>query len=275
MAVETPAKNLTSVSSSAYSFYLNIVVLDHLVPEPNTPSRTVSEDVVDENMGEEVEESAPEVNLAPAAEDLSLSPSRGNGTDKTKKFEKVLNKSLHGLKEGMDGIDKSFRSNMRGLTQRSQNVSTKAAAFVASKTMVTRALTSLKKTMPEMEAHATNLELTIGKRFNQGKVIVLHVGLKAAAMGKYIEEVDGEDSAEHYRSAMSTLKLMGATESMGSLEREMLPKVRKGLMDKLADLLVTTMKDKEKGLEIECIALEESEEARWLFTFMEFQAQMK
>mmetsp|Transcript_2717 Transcript_2717/g.3962 ORF Transcript_2717/g.3962 Transcript_2717/m.3962 type:complete len:273 (-) Transcript_2717:230-1048(-) len=266
---ETPAKNLTSVGSSAYSFYLNIVVLDHILPDPSTPVRNASDDVDMDNDAPKSPEVLPEVNLAPAAEELSLSPAP------PKKFEKVLNKSLHGLKEGMDGIDKSFRSNMRGLSQRSQNVSTKAAAFVASKTMVTRALTSLKKTMPEMEQHAASLELTIGKRFNQGKVIVLHVGLKAAAMGKYIEDVDGEDAAEHYRSAMSTLKLMGATETMGSLEREMLPKVRTGMMEKLSDLLVTTMKEKEKGLEIECIALEESEEARWLFTFMEFQAQMK
>jgi len=35
------------------------------------------------------------------------------------------------------------------------------------------------------------------------------------------------------------------------------------------------MKNKDKTLALECIALEESEEANWLFTFMEFQQQMK
>ena len=55
----------------------------------------------------------------------------------------------------------------------------------------------------------------------------------------------------------------------------MLQQVRIVLMDKLSTLLLQKMNEREGGLELDCIALEETEEARWLFTFMEFQAQMK
>ena len=46
-------------------------------------------------------------------------------------------------------------------------------------------------------------------------------------------------------------------------------------MNKLKDTLLKTLKAKDDLLEVDCIALEEAEEARWLFTYMEFQEQMK
>jgi len=241
-------------------FYLNIIVLDHMVPQ--SPSR--SSGSTDQTTGtlaptlEEMVATNDALNLAPAAEESS---NVGTPGEKKKKLLK--------------GLDKSYRTTMRGLTMKSTAVGNKAAAFVASKTMVSRALSCLNKSLPDIVAAGEELQVTIGKRFNQGKVIVLHVSLKAANMSRYIEEVQGEDAAEHYRCAISTLKLLGATSTMKNLEDEMFPQVRQGLMDKVTDLLVSTMKEKEGGLEIECIALEEAEEARWLFTFMEFQEQMK
>jgi hypothetical protein len=139
--------------------------------------------------------------------------------------------------------------------------------------MVSRVLSSLAKSLPELPTE--ELELTIGKRFHQGRVIVLHVVLKPASMFRYLEEVNGLKAAEQYQSAMSTLTLLGATNTISSLEKELLPQVRQKLMGKLTELLQKTMKEKDALLEIECIALEEAEEARWLFTFMEFQEQMK
>ena len=56
---------------------------------------------------------------------------------------------------------------------------------------------------------------------------MLQVDLKATAMPRYVEEILGEDAADHYRSAMQTLNLLQAAETMTCLENEMLPKCDK------------------------------------------------
>lgn len=104
---------------------------------------------------------------------------------------------------------------------------------------------------------------------------VLHVVLKLSAISRYLAQVKGDNAATMYLPGMSTLQSLGATETIECLEREMLMQVRKGLMEKLSNLLLQKMNEKGSNLELECIALEEAEEVRWLFTFMEFQEQMK
>lgn len=259
--------NVTSVGSSAYSFYLNIVVLDQImgnssnVPASPSPEVVASASHLDDQVIPEDEHESSEVTIEEESrmtntpeKKKSWMKSLASPTTATSVSENsLLNKSLH---------------SMRALNQR-------GAQFVANKTMVSRAVSSLNKSLTDLQQIGQELELTIAKRFNQGKVIVLHVILKPASMSRYMEEIRGAVAAEHYQKSMSTLKLLGATETMASLEREMLLDVKQGLMDKVGNLVAKTMKEKEGGLEIECIALEEAEEARWLFTYMEFQAQMK
>eukprot|EP00978_Attheya_sp_CCMP212_P040888 scaffold228028_cov52-Attheya_sp.AAC.1 len=55
-------------------------------------------------------------------------------------------------------------------------------------------------------------------------------------MARYLEEIKGPDAAEKYSSVMSTLTDLGAQDSRKSLEREMLLKVKQGLMENLSVL---------------------------------------
>lgn len=248
---------MNSVGSNAYSFYLNIVVLEHVTPV--TPEEQQEEDQAEEEP----------VNLAPAA--ASPLPLSERKTTKTPSSEQ--RRGL--LQLGMHDLDKSLHNLGKAVSQKSSTFRTKGAAFMASKTMVSRALTALSKSLPDLAYESEDLELTIAKRFHQGRVIVLNVNLKATAMPRYVEEILGSDAAEHYQSAMHTLSLLNAKETIQCLENEMLPKVRQGLMEKLKETLLTTLKEKDDLLEVDCIALEEAEEAKWLFTFMQFQEEMK
>lgn len=217
----------TFVGSAAYTFYLNLVVIEHV---PGHLDKV-----------EEKEETS---------------------TD--------LDKKKHTM--GFN-LDKSLHNFSRAMSKKSQAMSQKAAAYVASKTMVGRASAALSKSLGELSSQ--NFEIIMGKRFQQGPVIVVHVHLKASDLPGYIAEVRGEDAAEKYRTAMMSLHALGALETMGSLEKEMLPQIRQALMERMAEKLVHCMKEKDATLALECIPLDESEEAHWLFTFMEFQAQMK
>jgi hypothetical protein len=220
---------MTAVGGNAYSFYLNIVVLDHHPATNNTSS--LSEDEGPFALLEEDEPPTKEQN-----DERSLTSPTSTPDRKSRIFH---------------DLDKSIHSFGKAVSKKSSAVGNKAAAFVASKTMVSRVLSSLAKSLPELPTE--ELELTIGQRFHQGRVIVLHVVLKPASMCRYLEEVNGLEAADQYRSAMSTLKLLGATNTMSSLEKEQLPLVRQKLMERLTELLLKTMKEKDALLEVECI----------------------
>merc|ERR1712008_38600 len=127
---------------------------------------------------------------------------------------------------------------------------------MGSKTMVTRASYALNKSIPEL-VQETGLDgMRISRRFHHmGPVMVLQVDLKPTELPDYIAEVKGEDMSAQYRAATSCLKVLGATDSLGALEKEMLPQVRKGLMEKFSNVLVQKMRAKDAMLEVQCIAL--------------------
>lgn len=259
----------SNAAANAYSFYLNVVVLEHVTAANTTVTPEEDESLLVE------EEEAP-VNLAPAAAADSPPPSSDRMTPNNNKTPSSEQRRSGGLLNlSMSDLDRSIHNFGKVVSKKSSTFRTKGAAFVASKTMVSRALTALSKSLPDLAYESEDLELIIAKRFHQGRVIVLNVDLKKSAMPRYVEEILGLDASEQYRSAIHTLNLLGATESIQCLENEMLPKVRQGLMEKLKDMLLRTLKEKDELLEVDCIALEEAEEARWLFNFNEFQEQMK
>ena len=49
------------------------------------------------------------------------------------------------------------------------------------------------------------------------------------------------------------------------------------MMDRMSEIVPEKMKLKKKNadLEIQCVALEDAEEAKWLYNFLEFMEQMK
>jgi hypothetical protein len=62
-----------------------------------------------------------------------------------------------------------------------------------------------------------------------------------------------------------------------AFDAEILPKVRTGMMTKMSEIVPEKMKLKKGNgdLEIQCVALEDAEEAKWLYNFLEFMEQMK
>jgi hypothetical protein len=276
-----------STGAVGYSFYLNLIVLDRLtsssveedsLPEDSEKVLTAEAEVIslefdeDEDIDDDDDEKKDgDVVVA------TLVPEKEKATDRLKKSMMDMERGTMELKYRMAEMGQSFRGDFKGFSKKSSDLGVgKLASAALRKTRLIKTRGALKKCLPEFAANLEkDLQLTIGKRFSQGKVTVLHVVLKGSSMARYLEEIKGPEAAEKYTSAMSTLTELGAEGSMKSLEREMLLQVKEGLMEQLSILLVNTMKEKETGLEIECIALEEAEEAKWLFTFMEFQSQMK
>lgn len=252
--------NLTSLGSSSYSFYLNVVVLN------NAPLSTMSKHG---SMNDEELINTP----LEIPEKISEDEEDEEGEDKneTKKDESDGFPSKNATVNFLRGLTKSSRA----VKSASSAVGNVAAAFVAKNTMLTRASNTLGKVLPILTS-STDLDLTIGKRFQQGPVIVLQVDLKPTALPQYIEVTKGKEASDDYQTSVKTLKRLGASKTLACLEKEVLPEVRRGLMEKFSDDLVRLLKEKESQyMEVECIPLEESEEARWLFTYMEFQSQMK
>lgn len=284
--------NMTTLGNTAYSFYLNVVVLSHVQPSPSASSSWSAETssnitaVAEESS---LEEKKTDADAADPADAAPTTPTANTSTSLTTKDSDASNTLSSTTKRAAAAaaalspfMDKSLHMTMKAMsatslavTKKSTTVGNKATAFLASKTMITRASMALNKSLPAVIKSMGGLDLTIGSRFSQGNLTVLQVDLKATGLPRYVEIVRGKEAAEQFRTAQSALKAIGATDTMGSLEREMLPQVRKGLMDVLSNRLITTMKETESGLEVECIALEEREESRWLFNFMEFQSQMK
>jgi len=252
--------NVTSLGSSSYSFYLNVVVLN------NAPLSTMSKHGSALPNEEDF--------LDAGALDIPKKISEDEEEDSSEKVEKRESDGFPSKNVAVNLL-KNFTKSSRAVKSASSAVGNVAAAFVAKNTMLSRASHTLEKVLPILTA-STDLDLSIGKRFQQGPVIVLQVDLKPTALPQYIEVTKGKESSDDYQTAVKTLKRLGASKTLASLEQEVLPAVRRGLMDKFSDDLVRLLKEKESQyMEVECIPLEESEEARWLFTYMEFQSQMK
>jgi hypothetical protein len=162
------------------------------------------------------------------------------------------------------------------ISKSSSSISKRATAFVASKTAVSRAEKAVVECVP-LVTEEIGVEMNISKRFSQGPVFVLEVDMKGCDLLELLEKVLGEESAQHYRNVREGLEFLGMTTSIAAFDQEILPKVRKGMMAKMAEIVPEKMKLKKSNadLEIQCVALEDAEEAKWLYNFLEFMEQMK
>lgn len=284
-STETASDNRTSLGSTAYSFYLNVVVLNHLAGNSATDSTGTgaSEDAAHHEEAKEATADDADAEENEKVSDLPSTPSDQKLGGQN--FHNLINTSVHNTMKALTksskavsqrlATDKSLQEAMKALTQSSLEVSKKATHFVASKTMVTRASGALTKALPELVEQTGLKGMQLARKFHEGSVFVVQVDLKPTELPDYIKEVHGVEASEGYKLALTCLKSLEMTDTIAALEREMLPQVRRGLMDKLSDMLIENMKSKETLLEVQCIPLEDTEEARWLFTFMEFRAQMK
>jgi len=156
------------------------------------------------------------------------------------------------------------------------NVTKGVNAFVSSKTMVSRAEKAVNDVIPLVNEEI-GVEMSISKRFQQGPVFVLEVDMKGCDLLPLLKQSLGEESSLNYSSVVSSLEMLGLVSTKNELEKEILPKVRIGLMQRMAELIPEKIRSfsKTSDLEIQCIALEDSEEAKWLYNFLEFMEQMK
>jgi hypothetical protein len=175
----------------------------------------------------------------------------------------------------MDG-QRLMNSIGHSISKSSSNITKRATAFVASKTAVSRAEKAVVECIP-LVTEEIGVEISISKRFQHGPVFVLEVDMKGCDLLELLEKVLGKESAHHYRNIRQGLLCLGMLKSLAAFDQEILPKVRQNMMNKMSEIVPEKMKLKKSNadLEIQCVALEDNEEAKWLYNFLEFMDQMK
>ena len=285
-----------SLTVGGYSFYLNVVVIDSSrcsdSGDESSPQKSSNQKPLDSPAGQDPEPvSAP---LEPANDELVAAPAPPpNSTEKLKQKMLAESRSLvnsfslggskHREKRGTPDTKKFVQGSQRfmnslssSISKSSSNLSRKASAFVASKTMVSRAEKAVGECIPSV-TEEIGVEMSISKRFQQGPVFVLEVDMKGCDLLELLEKVLGDESAEHYRNVRKGLDFLGMKTSKEAFDQEILPIVRQGMMQRMSEIVPEKMKLKKSNsdLEIQCVALEDAEEAKWLYNFLEFMEQMK
>mmetsp|Transcript_14440 Transcript_14440/g.23883 ORF Transcript_14440/g.23883 Transcript_14440/m.23883 type:complete len:292 (-) Transcript_14440:85-960(-) len=282
-----------------YSFYLNVVVIDSGPggaprddPEPESKEipveRTIDFENTDDSASipviEEVDKKDQAIVSAPDTTSKLLLDGRSfvdsissSITKRAAAFvaEEKQKKTPDPKKLAQDG-QRFMKVIGSSISKTSSNISNRATAFVASKTMVSRAEKAVVECIP-MVTEEIGVEMSISKRFQQGPVFVLEVDMKGCDLLELLKKVLGEDAAKHYQEVRQGLDFLGMADSMKAFDQEILPKVRKGMMAKMSEIVPEKMKLKKGNadLEIQCVALEDAEEAKWLYNFLEFMEQMK
>ena len=293
-----------------YSFYLNVVVIDSrhddtasvettnsseqqppaVVSEDSPPSEIVPTNEPGENGTVATEETGSLSDKDSAV--IPVGPVRNGKMDPKIKLlmegrslvDSVFNKGRpkrsksnenNGNKLMQDG--QRFMSSIGSSISRSgSSISKRASRFVASKTMVSRAEKAVGECVP-LVTEEIGVEMSISKRFQQGPVFVLEVDMKGCDLLDLLEKVLGEECAQHYRNIKEGLEALGLENTQDAFLKEILPKLRKAMMERMSEIVPEKMKLKKQyaDLEIQCVALEDAEEAKWLYNFLEFMEQMK
>jgi hypothetical protein len=266
-----------------YSFYLNVVVVNSAQRDDFSEDTPIRDDT---KIATPVAEK--ELSVVPAATTPSKNKLILDGksfvdsishsfTNRAVAFvaEEKLRATPDPKKLVQDG-HRLMSSIGNSISKSSSSISKRATAFVASKTAVSRAEKAVVECVP-LVTEEIGVEMSISKRFQQGPVFVLEVDMKGCDLLELLEKVLGDQSAQHYRNVRQGLEFLGMTTSMAAFDQEILPIVRKGMMEKMSEIVPEKMKLKKSNadLEIQCVALEDAEEAKWLYNFLEFMEQMK
>ena len=118
--------------------------------------------------------------------------------------------------------------------------------------------------------------ISIQQRFTQGPVFVLGITILPTKVSSLIKCLKGNEDAEHYDRAVDSLKALNCSTTVKALETDIMSNMIQVVKGKLITLLPAKLNEECKGgeLEMECIALEDDEQAKWLFNFLEFNAEM-
>jgi hypothetical protein len=279
-----------------YSFYLNVVVInsgvarDEFVSSSGEMPLDASRNEILDDPGERMPEPTPEEG---AVIDVSSPESKNRkllveGRALVDSFSHALTKRAAAFvveekkrntpdaKKLVQDGQKLMSSIGHSITKQSSSISRKATAFVKNSTMISRTQKAVVDCIP-LVTEEIGVEMSISKRFQQGPIFVLEVDMKGCDLLDLLEKVLGEEPAQHYRHVRRGLDYLDMPESRETFDKEILPKVRKGLMETMSAIVPEKMK-MQKGnddLEIQCVALEDAEEAKWLYNFLEFMEQMK
>ena len=300
-----------------YSFYLNVVVINTNNTENSGASlRTDSEEAIgpstsrdggkDETTNASVQPSSDETSAHLTSEEESekspSTPETSNGGDivavgaprthddpKVKllveskalmdfAFGRVRSPKLRTDSGGTKTKDgRGFMSSIgSSISKSSSNISKRASRFMASKTMVSRAEKAVVECIP-LVTEEIGVEMSISKRFQQGPVFVLEVDMKGCEILDLLKKVQGDDAAKHYACIKEGLEFLDLPGAQDAFLKEILPKLRKAMMEKMSEIVPEKMKLKKAyaDLEIQCVALEDAEEAKWLYNFLAFMEEMK
>ena len=292
-----------------YSFYLNVVVIDSQGrSEDSIETANASEQfVAAEEDAEAVTVEEPEQVEEPPSATKSEEDSMDDGNAAVipvgpVKDVKPTDPKIKLLMEGRSLVDSVFKrtplkrdksnegngkkfvqdgqklmsSIGSSITRSGSNISKRASRFVASKTMVGRAEKAVVECIP-LVTEEIGVEMSISKRFQQGPIFVLEVDMKGCDMLDLLEKVSGAEAAQQYRNVKEGLDALGLPDTQDTFLKEMLPKLRKAMMERMSDIVPQKMKMKKQyeDLEIQCVALEDAEEAKWLYNFLAFMQDMK
>mmetsp|Transcript_15547 Transcript_15547/g.20244 ORF Transcript_15547/g.20244 Transcript_15547/m.20244 type:complete len:285 (+) Transcript_15547:144-998(+) len=275
-----------------YSFYLNVVVIGSNGQDegPVTPDKSPRERSGSSDNQEPLLE---ETDDSPAEEDLGQENENKNGGEMVvSETQTVIDPKMKLLMEGrsiysaftkrnakpkndsngpglMSSIGKSFKKTSTQLREG-------ASRAVANRTMVGRAEKAVGECIP-LVTEEIGVEMSISKKFQQGPVFVLEVDMKGCDLLELLGKVLGEEAGQHYQNVKDGLEALNLPEAKEAFVKEILPKVRQGMMDKMSEIVPEKMKLKKAyaDLEIQCVALEDAEEAKWLYNFLAFMEQMK
>jgi len=260
-----------------YSFYLNVVVIGSnaqdgdpgATPDRKIPSRSTSSE-------QDPAESEPILEEEPTAAPSSSSETENGGgavvvsANKPPPIDPKMKLLMEGRtlynaftkrtpKAKADNGQGMLSSIGKSISKRSTQLREGASRMVANKTMVSRAEKAVGECIP-LVTEEIGVEMSISKRFQQGPVFVLEVDMKGCDLLELLDKVLGEESARHYRNIKEGLENLDLPIAKEAFIKEILPKVRKGMMDKMSEIVPEKMKLKKNyaDLEIQCVALEVS-----------------
>lgn len=268
--------NMTSLSGDSnhhqpqvkgYSFYLNVVLLSSGRREEESTSASDVSTTEKNGSTEQNHNESPEV----IANGAVTNPHEEAVNNMVKKV--TDGKFLMGLARA--SMKSPLKSGENKMSQWSSSLTNKTRRFVGNMTMMSRAEKAVVEIIPQVQKDI-GVELSINKRFQHGTVFVLEVDIKGTDLLSLLATTMGQKAADQFEQARDACEALDLIESKKSLEAEVLPKVRRALMQKLATLVPQTIQQRKQStdLEIECIALEDAEEAKWLYNFLEFMQSM-
>jgi len=283
----------TPPSIQGYSFYLNVVVIGSsgtsssdsttTTPDRKTPERTTSTDT--EPTAASIPEEEPAVENENGGGGAVI-VSNGNKPPmdpkmkllmETKNIYSAFTKNRSPKPKSNENAGPGLMSSIgKSISKRSNQLREGASRMVANKTMVSRAEKAVGECIP-LVTKEIGVEMSISKRFQQGPVFVLEVDMKGCDLLELLEKVLGDEAATHYRNVTAGLEALGLSEAKEAFLKEILPKVRKGMMDKMAEVVPEKMNLKKEfsDLQIQVVSLEDAEEAKWLYNFLAFMEEMK